>query len=115
MPSPPISGLPSVLEPGTDPEEYTLDKTVPLRLAQYEGEKLVARSQARRVAHRFERFKRVELDFAGITEIGQAFADEMFRVFAAAYPQICITPLNTTPAVAQMIKRAVAAREAQAP
>lgn len=105
-----------MLEPSTDPEEYTFDKTVvPLRLAQYEGEKLVARSQARRVAHRFERFKRVELDFAGITEIGQAFADEMFRVFAAAHPQICITPLNTTPAVAQMIKRAVAAREAQAP
>lgn len=104
-----------MLEPSTDPEEYTFDKTVvPLRLEQHEGEKLVARSQAKRVAHRFERFKRVELDFAGITEIGQAFADEMFRVFAAAHPQIRITPLNTTPAVAQMIKRAVAAREAQA-
>jgi hypothetical protein len=38
----------------------------------------------------------------------------MFRVFAAAHPQIRITPLNTAPAVAQMIKRAVAARAAQA-
>jgi hypothetical protein len=108
--------LREVFDAYTDPEEYTFDKTVvPLRLAQYEGEKLVSRSQAKRVAHRFERFKRVELDFAGITEIGQAFADEMFRVFAAAHPQIRITPLNTTPAVAQMIKRAVAARAAQAP
>jgi DNA-binding transcriptional ArsR family regulator len=106
--------LREVFDAYTDPDEYTFDKTVvPLRLAQYEGENLVSRSQAKRVAHRFERFKRVELDFAGITEIGQAFADEMFRVFAQAHPQVRITPLNTAPAVAQMIKRAVAARAAQ--
>jgi len=98
----------------SDPEEYTFDKTVvPLHLAQYEGEKLVSRSQAKRVSHRFERFKRVELDFAGISEIGQPFADELFRVFVAAHPRIQVTPINTEPAVAQMIKRAVAAREAQ--
>jgi hypothetical protein len=106
--------LREVFDAYTDPEEYTFDKTVvPLRLAQYQGENLVSRSQARRVARRFERFQRVELDFAGITEIGQAFADEMFRVFAQAHPQVRITPLNTAPAVAQMIKRAVAARAAQ--
>jgi hypothetical protein len=57
----------------------------------------------------------VERDFAGITEIGPPFADEMFRVFAQAHPQIRITPLNTAPAVAQMIKRAVSARDPQAP
>ena len=74
-----------VFDAFTDPEEFTFDKTVvPLHLAQYEGEKLVSRSQAKRVAHRFERFKRVELDFAGVSEIGQAFADELFRVFARA-------------------------------
>ncbi len=99
-----------VFDAYTDAEEYTFDKTVvPLRLAQYEGEKLVSRSQAKRVAYRFERFKRVELDFAGISDIGQAFADELFRVFAAAHPTIRITPINTEPAVAQMIRRAVAA------
>jgi hypothetical protein len=99
----------------TDPEEYTFDRTVvPLRLAQYEGENLVSRSQAKRVANRFERFKRVELDFSGIHDIGQAFADELFRVFANAHPDIIITPLNTEPAVAGMIRRAVALREAQA-
>jgi hypothetical protein len=97
-----------------DPDEHTFDKTVvPLRLAQYEGEKLVSRSQAKRVANRFERFKRVELDFAGISEIGQAFADELFRVFAAAHPAIRITPVNTGPAVAQMIRRVLATGSAQ--
>jgi hypothetical protein len=98
----------------TDPEEYTFDKTVvPLHLAQYEGEKLVSRSQAKRVANRFERFKRVELDFAGVSEIGQAFADELFRVFARAHPEIQITPINTEPAVARMIRRVVSEGSAQ--
>lgn len=103
-----------VFDAFTEQEDYSFDKTVvPLRLAQYEGEKLVSRSQAKRVANRFERFKRVELDFAGVSEIGQAFADEMFRVFAAAHPGIRIIPINTVPAVAQMIRRVVAAGAAQ--
>ena len=106
--------LQAVFDAFTDAEEYTFDKTVvPLRLAQYEGEKLVSRSQAKRVAQRFERFKRVELDFAGVSEIGQAFADELFRVYAAAHPHIRITPVNTAPAVDQMIRRVVAASTAQ--
>ena len=104
----------AVFDAFTDPDEYSFDKTVvPLRLAQYEGEKLVSRSQAKRVANRFERFKRVELDFAGVSDIGQAFADELFRVFVAAHPAIRITPVNTAPAVAQMIRRAVAAGAAR--
>lgn len=99
-----------VFDAFSEPEEFSFDKTVvPLHLAQYEGEKLVSRSQARRVSHRFERFKRVELDFAGISEIGQAFADELFRVFANAQPAICIVPINAVPAVDQMIRRVVAA------
>ncbi|MGH8802483.1 MAG: STAS-like domain-containing protein [Casimicrobiaceae bacterium] len=101
--------LRAVFDAFTDPEELTFDRTVvPLRLAQYEGEKLVSRSQAKRVAHGFERFKRVELDFAGISDIGQAFADELFRVYAAAHPQIRIVPINAAPAVDQMIRRVVA-------
>ena len=90
------------------------DKLVVTLLSlQLEEEALVTRSQAKRVAHRFERFKHVELDFAGVSDIGQAFADELFRVFAAAHPAIRITPINTEPAVAQMIRRAVAAGAAQ--
>ena len=103
-----------VFDAFTSPEEYTFDKTVvPLHLAQYEGEQLVSRSQAKRVAHRFERFKRVELDFAGVPEIGQAFADELFRVFARAHPEIQITPINAEAAVAKMIRRVVSNGSAQ--
>lgn len=89
------------------PEEYTFVKTlVPVRLAQYEGEKLVSRSQAKRLYQRFERFRHVVLDFDGVAEIGQAFADELFRVFASAHPAVTLAPINMTEAVAQMVSRA---------
>jgi len=102
--------LQSVFDKFSDPELYTFNRTeIPVRMAQQAGEKLVSRSQARRVANRFERFKYVVLDFEGITEIGQAFADELFRVFAAAHPNVRLTPINTAPPVAQMIRRAVGA------
>jgi len=100
--------LAAVFDQFADPEEFSFDRTViPLRLAQYEGQKLVSRSQARRIAHRFERFKQVELDFDGIETIGQAFADELFCVFAKAHPNIRLVPVNTAPAVDRTIRRAV--------
>ena len=105
------TNLNEIFDQFSDPEEFTFDRTViPLRLAQFEGQKLVSRSQAKRIAQRFERFKRVELDFAGIETIGQAFADEMFRVFTRAHPEIRIVPVNATPAVDRMIRRAVGAK-----
>ena len=88
------------------PEEYTFAKTlVPVRLAQHEGEKLVSRSQAKRLTMRFERFQTVVLDFAGVEEIGQGFADEVFRVFQQAHPETALLPIHMTPAVEGMFKR----------
>ncbi|MCM0045168.1 MAG: DUF4325 domain-containing protein [Burkholderiaceae bacterium] len=89
------------------PEEFSFAKTiVPVRLAQHEGEKLVSRSQAKRLTRRFERFQTVILDFSGVEEIGQAFADEVFRVFQNAHPQITMAPIKATEAVTAMISRA---------
>ncbi len=90
------------------PEEYSFAETVvPVHLAQYEGEKLVSRSQAKRLYQRFERFKRVVLDFTDVAEIGQAFADELFRVFAKSHPEVDLQYVNLTDAVERMIKRAL--------
>lgn len=97
----------SVFDQFSSPDEYTFDRTiVPVRLAIHEGEKLVSRSQAKRLTLRFERFKHVILDFDGVNEIGQAFADEVFRVFQAAHPDILMAPVNLTPAVQAMVNRA---------
>lgn len=89
------------------PEEYSFSKTlIPVRLAQYEGEALVSRSQAKRLYRRFEKFQHIILDFEGVAEIGQAFADELFRVFAAEHPKIELAPIKMSAAVEQMVKRA---------
>jgi hypothetical protein len=88
------------------PEDFSFAKTiVPVKLAQHEGETLVSRSQAKRLTRRFERFQTVILDFVGIEKIGQAFADEVFRVFSNAHPELIMIPTNTTKAVKEMIKR----------
>jgi len=103
--------LKEVFDEFAAPEEYTFAKTiVPVRLAQHEGEKLVSRSQAKRLTMRFERFQTVVLDFAGVEEIGQAFADEVFRVFQQAHPATRLVPINMPLAVKNMVKRALIVR-----
>jgi anti-sigma regulatory factor (Ser/Thr protein kinase) len=93
-------------------EDYAFTKThFPLALARFGKEYLVSRSQARRVLARFEDFKEVILDFQGIDEIGQAFADEIFRVYACEHPEVQLIPVNQNARVGQMIKRAIAARK----
>ncbi len=89
------------------PGEYTFSKTiVPLRLAVFGNENLMSRSQARRVLARVERFRTVVLDFDGVGFVGRAFADEVFRVFAAQHPDMEIIPIHTNAVGGQMISRA---------
>lgn len=88
------------------PEEYSFAKTiVPVKLALYEGEKLISRSQAKRLSMRFERFRNVVLDFSGVAEIGQGFADELFRVFAEAHPAVTLVPIHITAEIEAMLTR----------
>lgn len=90
----------------TSGEDINFSKTiVPVRLAQYGDEKLISRSQAKRLLERVDRFKTVLLDFTEVKSIGQAFADEVFRVFINQHPQIEIVPINTNNDVSGMIKR----------
>lgn len=85
-------------------DNYGFTKTVvPVRLAQYGDELLVSRSQAKRLLARFDRFRTVLLDFAGVSSIGQAFADEIFRVFRAAHTEVDIIPINMSAAVSSMV------------
>lgn len=91
------------------PEDYDFSKTiVPMKLAQIGDEQLVSRSQAKRLIARFDRFKTVVLDFTGVESIGQAFADELFRVYALAHPQVELLPVHMTQQVEGMWLRAVA-------
>ena len=96
------------------PDDYTFAKTVvPVRLIKAGDENLISRSQAKRLMQRVERFRTVILDFDAVTSIGQAFADEVFRVFAHDHPDVALVPLHAVPAVQQMIRRAEVARDAE--
>lgn len=89
-------------------DDFGFTKTnLSVLLAKYEGDYLVSRSQAKRLLARLDKFKEVCLDFRGVTEIGQAFADEIFRVFRNEHPSIVLAPVNTTPEVDKMIRRAM--------
>lgn len=88
-------------------DEYGFTKTVvPVRLAQYGDDKLISRSQAKRVLARVELFKTVLFDFDGLDTIGQSFADEIFRVFPLQHPDIQLIPVNMSEGVRQMVERA---------
>ncbi len=101
-------------EYSSGPDDYDFARTVvPVRLAKVGDENLVSRSQAKRLLQRIERFKTVVLDFSEVTGIGQAFADEIFRVFANAHPEVELLPMNAVPGVQQMIRRAEVARDEQ--
>jgi anti-sigma regulatory factor (Ser/Thr protein kinase) len=94
------------------PDDYAFAKTiVPVRLAQVGDENLISRSQAKRLLQRVDRFRCVILDFEAVTRIGQAFADEIFRVFGNAHPEVELIAIHAVPEVQQMIRRAEVLRD----
>lgn len=101
-------GVQAVFDEFAAPDEFKFNKTViPVRLAQYGNEKLVSRSQAKRLLARVERFENVVFDFDGVSSIGQAFADEIFRVYANSHPNIVLLPVKMEEAVEKMVSRAM--------
>lgn len=91
------------------PDDYDFSKTiVPVKLLEYREANpvFVSRSQAKRLLTRFERFKNIVLDFQDVDEIGQGFADEIFRVFASQHSDTTITYINAVSMVDRMIRRA---------
>ena len=93
---------------GDEEEDYAFNKTiVSVTLALYEGERLVSRSQAKRILNRVDKFKKVVLDFKGVDAIGQAFADEIFRVYARQHPHIELIPVHMEKDVEKMVTAAI--------
>jgi hypothetical protein len=98
-----------VFDKFTSGDDYGFTKTVvPVKLMKYGDDNLISRSQAKRLLARFDRFKVVVLDFSGVASIGQAFADEVFRVFRSKNPEVEIVPINASSEVRRMVSRAEA-------
>jgi len=89
------------------PEEfdYQFQRTrvlVRLYLSEY-----VSRSEARRLLAGLEKFREVILDMNQVKRLGQAFADEVFRVFPSQNPGIVVRTENVNRVVQQMIHHVV--------
>lgn len=89
-----------------DTEHLTLDTTViPINLYN-EGDIWISRSQAKKVLAGLTKYKKIIFNFAGVEVIGQAFADEIFRVFNIEHPEIILEPINMSDSVKLMVSRA---------
>ena len=90
------------------PGGYAFERTeVPLQLLAH-GQVLASRAEARRALARLQQFRRADINFAGIQDVGQGFADEMFRVFRRRHPGVELVPQGMTPQVAAMVAAACA-------
>ncbi len=87
--------------------DYGFDKTeVRVRLYVMGGVH-ISRSQARRVLSGLEKFKVIVLDYDNVPTVGQAFADEVYRVFKNKYPKIEIESINMNETVRFMVERSI--------
>ena len=101
------SSLQSVFSQYTD-DSFKFSKTQ-VKIKLYKGsEKYFSRSQARRILIGLEKFKTIILDFKQVDTVGQAFADEVFRVWHKNHKTIKIATKNTNNNVDFMIKHALA-------
>jgi len=86
--------------------EFSRTKTV-VTLFEH-GDRFVSRSEAKRLTHGLERFSKAIIDFKGVTEVGQGFVDQVFRVWQEDHPGVEIEPINMNSAVRFMVARGLA-------
>lgn len=85
---------------------YAFAKTRPVVKLFEIGTSFVSRSEARRLLDGLDAdFDAVEVDFTGVTDVGQGFVDELLRVWPRAHPGMVIIPSNSNSAVDFMIQR----------
>ena len=100
----------------TEQDDFAFQRThLLVELAQNHGGSLVSRSQAKRIMVRCERFREVSLDFSGVESVGPAFADEIFRVWQRAHPNVVLVPSGMTADVERMVRRALRADTPDSP
>lgn len=89
-----------------DGSDYGFDKTE-IRIKLYTAGGInISRSQARRILHGLEKFRIILFDFDQVPMIGQAFADEIYRVFHNKYLDIELQEEHMNEAVRFMVERA---------
>ena len=97
--------LNSVFESYTN-KDFEFDKSKS-RVKIISNQSAISRSQAKKMLASVGDFNRIELDFEGINEIGQAFCDEVFRVYQQRNPKKIISWTNASDVIEFMIRRSL--------
>jgi excisionase family DNA binding protein len=86
-------------------KDFEFTRTKPLVKLFGLGMRFVSRSEARRLLDGLDEFTEIDLDFAGVQDVGQGFVDELFRVWPSQHAGKTINPINMNPAVEFMVRR----------
>jgi hypothetical protein len=70
------------------------------------GVSFVSRSEAKRLTRNLDQFREVVVDFRGVEQIGQGFADEILRVWQTKHPDVRLVPVNMEESVRLLVERA---------
>lgn len=86
-------------------DDGKFDRSRPVVRLFQAGNEFVSRSEAKRLLTGMHEFSDVDVDFDGVEFVGQAFVDEMFRVWPAEAAGTAIHPINMSPDVEFMVER----------
>ena len=87
-------------------EDHAFVRTRPVVKLFEIGTVFVSRSEARRLLDGLDAdFDEVDVDFTGVTDVGQGFVDELLRVWPDAHPGKAVVPTNMNSAVEFMVQR----------
>lgn len=100
--------LRDVFEEFTD-EDLTFSRSRPRVELFGTGLTFVSRSEARRLLTDMTGFTDIDIDFAGVQDVGQGFVDELLRVWPSQHPGITLHPMNMNEAVSFMVRRGLRA------
>jgi anti-sigma regulatory factor (Ser/Thr protein kinase) len=67
----------------------------------------ISRSEAKRLVVNLDKFREVELNFKNVSQLGQGFADEVFRIFANKNPATALKTSNANSSIQAMISHAI--------
>ena len=87
-------------------EDYGFSKTeIIVKLVEEYEKNLISRSVAKRILNNLEKFKEITFDYRGIENIGQGFADQIYRIFQTENPEVILNNINTNEEIEFMINR----------
>ena len=89
------------------PEEFDFEFSKTKIMVKLLKPEYISRSEAKRLIVNLDKFRVVELNFKHVSQLGQGFADEVFRVFANRNPNTALQVTHTNSSIQAMIDHVI--------